>query len=257
MLVNDNYVAGFPSAEAAVSLFAGTWSSKLPLEGVESGYAPLFSDGRVEWFLSQLGSIQGMNVLELGPLEAAHTYMLHKAGAGQITGIEANSLSFLKCLLVKEIFGLDRAKFLLGDFTSFFSRSGQTFDLIVASGVLYHLTDPLVVLSGMVKAAPRIFIWSHFFDDDAMPVGDPRRAALTGEVVQRTIDGQTLNYHMRSYGGKVTARDFCGGIYSESVWLELKQVRALLEGHGYVVTTALEEPAAANGPAACLLATRA
>lgn len=255
-LINENYVGGFPSAEAGLSLFAGTWSSKLPLKDLESGYAPLFADERINWLISQLGSIQGMDILELGPLEAGHTFMLHNAGAERITGIEANSLSFLKCLLVKEIFGLERSQFLLGDFASYLNRSTRTFDLVVASGVLYHLTDPLTVLSDMVKAAPRIFIWSHFFDELAMPIGDPRRAPFTGEVVERRIDGHMMKYHLRSYGGKITARDFCGGIYSESVWLELREVRDFLAAQGYTVINAFEEPGAANGPAACLLATR-
>ena len=45
------------------------------------------------WALSLLGSIEGQSVLELGPLEGGHTYMLHKAGAN-ITSIEANKRGF-------------------------------------------------------------------------------------------------------------------------------------------------------------------
>ncbi len=37
-----------------------------------------------------------MNILELGPLEGAHTYQL------RILAIEANAEAFLKCLVVKE-----------------------------------------------------------------------------------------------------------------------------------------------------------
>ena len=46
------------------------------------------------------GSLQGMNILELGPLEATHTYQLAKLGADRVLAIEAEYGSFLKCLVV-------------------------------------------------------------------------------------------------------------------------------------------------------------
>lgn len=195
-----------------------------------------------------------MNVLELGPLEGGHTYMLQNAGANEIVSIEANTLNYMKCLLVKEIFVLDRAQFLLGDFVEYLSQSDAVFDLVVASGVLYHLIDPLPAILGMMKRSKRIFIWSHFFDDKVMPASDPRRAAFTGKTVEREVDGFKATYYMRSYGGTHHAKDFCGGIYSESVWLDRDQLVLIFGQAGYEVETAFETPNAPNGPASCLLA---
>jgi hypothetical protein len=80
---NDATVQAAPTAQLAIDLFDG-WTSKLPDElGVKSGNAMLFDDGRTHWALGLLGSIEGQSVLELGPLEGGHTYMLHKAGANR------------------------------------------------------------------------------------------------------------------------------------------------------------------------------
>ena len=78
----------------------------------------------------------GRTVLELGPLEAGHSYLLERLGAAEIVGIEANTRAYLRCLVVKEILGLGRARFLCGEFVSYLRTSDRRFDLAVASGVL-------------------------------------------------------------------------------------------------------------------------
>jgi hypothetical protein len=248
----DNY----PSTEAGLALFANTWSSHIPVEGIVTGHLPLFADERLVWLFEQTGGIEGWNILELGPLEAAHTTMLHVKGAAAITAIEANPVCYLKCLIIKEIFQLDRARFLLGNFERFLRDTPARFDLIVASGVLYHLMDPLLALLDMMRITDRIFIWSHFFNDAVMPAGDARRSPFTRETIEREQDGAHLTYHVRGYGGATRSGAFCGGIHEQSVWLELRQVTALLDQNGYRLTLAFEQPDHANGPAACFVAVR-
>src|SRR5664279_556877 len=81
--VLDLYASAAPSAQLAVDIFAGEWSSQFPAElNVSSGPLPLFADPRIEVTIDWLGSgVQGARVLELGPLEGAHTSMLDRAGA--------------------------------------------------------------------------------------------------------------------------------------------------------------------------------
>jgi len=49
--------------------------------------------------------MKGKKVLELGPLEGAHTYMLEKAG-GDVLSIEGNHGAYIRCLIVKNFYGL-------------------------------------------------------------------------------------------------------------------------------------------------------
>ncbi|WP_204348773.1 hypothetical protein, partial [Klebsiella pneumoniae] len=79
----------------------------------------LYDDARIAWLVSSVGGLQGLDVLELGPLEASHTAMLLAAGAKSVLAIEANQLAFLRCLVVKELRHLRDASFQLGDFTRF------------------------------------------------------------------------------------------------------------------------------------------
>ena len=58
------------------------------------------------------GRLAGFGILELGPLEGAHTYRLEQLGAERILAIEANVEAYLKCLIVKEILGLIKSKLL-------------------------------------------------------------------------------------------------------------------------------------------------
>ena len=257
LTVNNAYVDSLPSAKNAINLFEGLWASKVPLQNVTTGQAALFEDARIRWLIDQRGGLAGANILELGPLEAGHTYMMERAGARSITAIEANSSAYLRCLIIKELMNLRASKFLLGDFDKFLSSPDNHYDVVVASGVLYHLVDPLLTLQNISRATNELFIWSHFFDEAAMPAGDPRRAAFTGETVRRELDGDALTYHLRSYGGGELPKTFCGGILSGSIWVEREEVASMLKRHGFVVSMNFVHDDHPNGPAACLYARRA
>jgi hypothetical protein len=108
----DQYAASAPSPQNAIDIFEGEWASQLPDPTLRAGSITLFDDYRIKWFAEHLGGFQNKTVLELGPLEAGHTYMLERLGAASILAIEANTRAFLKCLIVKELFDLRRARFL-------------------------------------------------------------------------------------------------------------------------------------------------
>ena len=63
-----------PNPQATANIFAGEWISELP--GLTSGAARLFTDENVTWAHEKL-NFAGKRVLEFGPLEGAHTYMIH------------------------------------------------------------------------------------------------------------------------------------------------------------------------------------
>lgn len=253
---NDAFVNAAPSTQQTVDIFAGDWASRLPIEGVTSGTSGLFEDARIAWLLAQLGGVEGQNVLELGPLEGAHTTALLRSGAASVTAVEANKSAYLRCVVVKELLGLERAHFLLGDFDAYLASGDRRFDLLLASGVLYHMVDPLRTVLNMMKLSDTIFIWSHFVDRAAMPQGDRRWRPMTGEVTHRTLEGETMTYHVRSYRGTEGKSNFCGGIMSRAIWLDKDELLALFARRGFAVETAFYEPDQAAGPSVCMLARR-
>jgi len=113
----DAYCTDLPSPQTAVDIFAGEWASRLPapLQHVQAGSAPLFEIEHVPWGVKALGGVEGQRVVELGPLEGGHTYLLDRMGAAEVVAVEANTRAYLKCLIAKELFDITSARFRCGD----------------------------------------------------------------------------------------------------------------------------------------------
>ena len=259
VVINEQYVASAPSKQNIADIFKGRWISGFPdASCVSGGVIPLFHDTRIAWLIERCGgTLATMRVAELGPFEGGHSYMLLQAGASSVQAVEANTLNFTKTLFVKEIFGLTNLDLQFGEIETWLAGSDEPFDLIVASGVLYHFSDPLAALHNMTKRTDRIFLWTHFMHDTYMPPADIRLGAFTGKTTERVVDGFACTYHLRSYAGAQTKAAFCGGVSKDSIWISHDAIVHALEHWGFVVEESMLDPHHANGPSACFLATRA
>lgn len=112
----------------------------------------------------QVGGFAGKSVLELGPYEGYHSCGMANAGAKEIISIEANPRNFLKCLIVKNHYRLDTVNFLLGNFTKYLQSVQRRFDFILAAGVLYHLSEPFLVLDLMMQKSDSFGICTTYYD---------------------------------------------------------------------------------------------
>jgi hypothetical protein len=254
LVVNDMYEVQPPAAENLVALFEGQWVSALP--GLASGDVPLFGDDRIQWAIDLAGGVDGGRVLELGPLEGGHSYMLERAGAADVHAIEANTLCYLKCLLVQQLFGLDRTRFELGNFVPWLLETEETYDLVVAAGVLYHLSDPVPVLDAICRAGDHVYLWTHFVDLELMPRTDRRYKRWFVGVEEHDYRGATYPLHRRAYKKSPTSDPkFIGGVHTTTAWIEKRTILDVFEANGFDVEIA-HEADNHSGPSASFFASR-
>jgi Protein of unknown function (DUF1698) len=250
----DPYVSSAPSRQNAIDAVAG-WNTAFPPDlQLKAGSLATYNDPRILWAMQNFGSLEGRRVLELGPLEGGHTSMLEAAGA-QVDAIEANQRAFLRCLITKEILGLTRSKFWLGDFVKALQNSEQAYDFIVACGVLYHLTNPLDLIELVAKRTSAVYFWTHAVTEEAMPRWDPRRLVIAPDVETHRFHGVSVRAYRRTYANAQDNVTFCGGLNDEHRWLHRDDLLAALKAVGFSdIRTAHEEPGHPYGPALSIFA---
>jgi hypothetical protein len=249
------FVGKAPSNQNIIDIFDGEWSSTMPPEAsahATPGHAALFADPRLSWAHDVLGPFTDKQILELGPLEGAHTYMLEKFGAASITAVEANTRAFLKCLCVKEVMNLSRAHFMLGSFIPFLETC-QPYDFIIASGVLYHMTDPVYLLQLLMQRSNGFMLWTHYYEAEAL-----RGQSDEIKFMPPTRLGDTQYVGSKRIYPDVSLawKGFSGGLESYAIWLTKASLLECLDNGGFDVQINFDQPDHPNGPSLALCATR-
>lgn len=257
--LSDNYVLEEPSNQNVLDIFKGEWSSRLPEDiGVttEPATASLFEDVRVHWAKEVFGGFDNWSILELGPLEGGHSYMFQNGNAEKVVAIEANTRAFLKCLCIKEILKLDRVEFKLGDFMSFLKADTYNYDMVFASGVLYHMEDPIQLLERISKLSNRVFIWTQYYDADVLSLRNDFKNKF-GPLSKIEYGGLTYDYATQMYGEALGWAGFCGGPQPVSKWLARESIFKALKEFGYVkIEVGFDDPDHPNGPALAICASK-
>jgi hypothetical protein len=254
----DQYVHSAPCPQNALDIFQGEWTSCLPgsLANLRAGSAVLFDDARIRWAAEQLGGFQGQHLLELGPLEAGHTYTLEQLGAASVVAVEANTRAYLKCLVVKELLQLRRARFLCGDFLEFLRGNTERFDACIASGVLYHVQQPLELLRLLARTTDRLFLWTHYFDGEAIR-RDPNLARHFPASTPAEDDGFPHILHRYEYLEYLEFKTFTGGSAPFANWLSRGDILGYLKRLGFTdLRVGFEEPIHPHGPSFAVAARR-
>jgi hypothetical protein len=253
----DEYVLTEPSSQNVLDTFKGEWSSCLPAHlglATQPGVIPLFEDGRVVWAEDVLGQFTDWRILELGPLEGGHSYMFQDRKARQVIAIEANSRAFLKCLCIKDVLKLDKVEFKLGDFMPFLERETSKYDMVFASGVLYHMQDPIRLLELMSKVSDRVFIWTQYYDADVISNREDLKHKFS-PLMPLDYGGVTYEYSVQSYKDALDWSGFCGGSQPVSKWLTRNSILKALNQFGFAdVQINFDQPDHPNGPAFALCA---
>jgi hypothetical protein len=257
MEILDTYILSEPRNQNVLDIFKGEWSSRLPDSfglATKPGTARLFEDARVVWAEQVFGNFSNLKILELGPLEGGHSYMFQSRNVNKVISIEANTRAFLKCLCIKEILNLDRVEFKLGDFMPFLEEDKSKYDMVFASGVLYHMEEPIRLLKLISKVSDRLFIWTHYYDKGIIS----NRVELRHKfdpVSSFQYDGISYEYATHSYKDALAWEGFCGGPKKISIWLTRDSIIKALRQFGFAdIQFNFEHLDHPNGPAFAICA---
>jgi hypothetical protein len=123
-------------------------------------------DQRLKYILNFL-DLRDLRTLEPGPHEGYFSIIFEKLGVRENIAFESRLENLRKCQRIKEIYGLNRTTFLLGNLEDFYNGTKQPqfagrFDLVLCLGVLYHVPDPGKALAWFRSQARTLFLGTHF-----------------------------------------------------------------------------------------------
>jgi len=166
-----------------------------------------------------------------------------------------NVRAFLKCLVVRNALNLE-ADFRPGNFVPYLRTCSDRYDILIASGVLYHMTAAAEVLQGMARVCDSLCIWTHYYDEAVISTNDMLRQKFDAKPRVETFNGRSVDCHRQSYLDVVNWSGFCGGASPSSYWLRKKNLIDVIESLGISITVGEDTPSYPNGPAVTLLARR-
>ena len=182
--------------------------------------------------------------------------MLEQMGAAEVIAVEASTRAWLKCLTLKELTGMTRVRFLCGDSVAYLRENPARADAIIASGILYHMTNPVELIAEIAAHTDRMFLWTCCYDE-AIISRLPVLEARFGPARSVTHAGFTHTVHPYHYRSTRFRLGFSGGVESYSHWLTRDTILQALRHFGLDrIETAFEEPGHGNGPAFALVASR-
>ena len=87
------------------------------------------------------GTFAGLRIADLGTLEAAYAVEFARRGA-RVVALELRDRNLAKSCFARDVLGLDTLEFVKDDVRNFTVEKYGTFDVVLASGILYHLDVP-------------------------------------------------------------------------------------------------------------------
>jgi SAM-dependent methyltransferase len=125
----------------------GEWVFDIPLpHGLRTRTDPEYPHTRLRRVLQIIHDtvpkpLPECRVLDLGCLDGLYSIELALHGA-RVLGIEARTANYQRAVFVKEAYGLPNLEFVKGDVRHLSKSKHGTFDIVICSGILYHLPAP-------------------------------------------------------------------------------------------------------------------
>ena len=134
--------------------------------------------------------------------------------------------------------------------------------MLIASGVLYHMLDPLELIRQMSQVSDQLFIWTHYFEPDIQKWNSAIQSQVglkwkVSETKNVSFNDKIIRIVPQGYGEALGWDGFCGGPETYSNWIYKEDIILLLKELGYTnIAINFDHPEHQNGPSFCVLASR-
>jgi hypothetical protein len=203
-------------------------------------------DFRLKYILTAL-DVRGLRVLELGPYLGYHTLILDKLGASTIVSIEGREKNIAVCEKMKQQYGLN-ATFVLQDIEALAGgekpKYSGPFDLVFCLGLLYHVPDPVKVLTWCHSQASSLFLGTHYYE----PAERERYESSP------FTPGAVFNGYEGAWYQEGGHEDCPSGLSPRSLWPREEALIAMLRAAGYSHVSVLGRDLQNNMPHITLIA---
>jgi hypothetical protein len=137
---------------------------------------------------------------------------------------------------------------------SYLENHNSTYDMVFASGVLYHMEEPIKLLKLISRATDRLFIWTHYYDQGGILNREDLRHRFS-PVSSFEHDGVSYEYSTQSYKDSLDWVGFCGGPKPVSKWLTRDSIIKALQQFEFTdIQINFDHPDHPNGPAFAICA---
>ena len=244
---NSNFFFGAPGIASAFQIYKNHWKYDFDKKSIQEIEDVVKLDPRPRWCNETFGGLKRKSVLELGPADGYNTLALEKLGA-KVTAIETNVDAFFRCLILKNAFNMN-ANYWIGNFMEFLKGDNLPhIDIMYASGVLYHLLDPIDFLDRCSKYVRKLFLWTHYYNDrsvkrfEAQADHPEAKSFKNRKKSLREYKGKTFTYYEKTYDtGHVKSLHYIGGINPTCNWMSRDDLLASIEAAGYTILKTVED----------------
>jgi hypothetical protein len=140
---------------------------------------------------------------------------------------------------------MQRVKFLCGDVIEYLKNTAEHFDICIASGILYHMVDPIELLRLVSEKADKVMIWTHYYDENN--AARNKIGSFNGTAT-KDFRGTSYTYHRQEYGIGFEAKIYCGGTARHSSWMSKEGILSALKACGYLSIDLIDDGDSVNGP---------
>jgi 2-polyprenyl-3-methyl-5-hydroxy-6-metoxy-1,4-benzoquinol methylase len=174
--------------------------------------------------------LRGKTAVDLGCLEGGLTFELWRAGL-HVTGVEAREDNLARARLVRDHFGAHgEMDFVRADVRHY--AAGRRFDVVVCSGLLYHLDDPAAYigrLADLARPGGLLYLDTHVAPEDA-DLADCEFRDFLSPWRSREHEGTTIRW--RDYAEDVTQAESSVG-NTRSAWMDVASHVELMIRSGF------------------------